>query len=386
MKRVLIYFIILISFPACTKDDVSEKQLDYYIKYYGNFLQDNAYSVQESGDGGLVFTGSVEHLTTGKDIVLIKTDQYGNQVEWSPKYFGFGFDDEGYSIEILEDGYLIAGTATNSDGIKDAIVIKTDLQGNKIGKEFIYGGSNDHFAMDVAKRSTNGYIVVGYSENPAGGNKSFFVITLDEELNNTGITTSLSRGEEFLRIIRNSEKEYMALGNQFNSDNESQFIIAKLNETGNIFDLVFLGSLNVSEVLSDISAPNDSTVYMFGSVREEENAETRLILKKIVNLEERWTRIITGSGNLTAKAITHKEDGSIIIAADKAYQGDKNIIIYFLDDAGNIIDSKEYGGTGDQTVEDILLSEDNLIILGGNAYEQNRMISVIKTDSKGQIW
>lgn len=385
MKKVSVYFLMMFIFFACSKEEVSELQSDYFIKFYGNFLQDNGYAVQETEDGGLIITGTVERLSTGKDIVLIKTDAYGNQADWSPKYFGNGSDDEGYSVVTTEDGYLIAGTITN-EGSKDAILIQTDLQGNKLGDEFIYDGSEDHYAVDIEERSQGGHMVVGYSINPNDGSRSFFVITLDEGLSNPKITTSSSSGEEFIKVIQNTETEYLALGNQYRANVESRFFVARLNEAGNIFDLAFLGSPGLSENLGDAVATNDSTLYLFGSVLEEGETESKLILKKVVNLRESWTRIITGSGSLEGKAITTGPNGELIIAADKTLAGDKNVLIYFLDEEGNVTDSREFGETGDQTVEDILYSQDNLIILGGNAYEQNRMISLIKTDQQGNIW
>ena len=376
---------MIIIFFACSKEDVSELQSDYFIKFYGNFLEDNGYAVRETGDGGLIITGTVERLSTGKDIVLIKTDAYGNQADWSPKYFGNGSDDEAYSVVTTEDGYLIAGTITN-EGNKDAILIQTDLQGNQVGDEFIYDGSEDQYAVDIEERSQGGHMVAGYSINPSDQSRSFFVITLDEGLTNPKITTSSSRGEEFIKVIRNTESEYLALGNQYRADGDSRFFIAKLNETGNIFDLAFISSPNSSIILGDAVATNDSTLYLYGTVLEEDEVESKLILKKVVNLQESWTRVITASGSLEGKAITTGNDGELIIAADKTQRGDKNILIYFLDEEGNVVNSREFGESGDQTVEDILHSQNNLIILGGNAYEQNRMISLIKTDPQGNIW
>ncbi|MFW5877528.1 MAG: hypothetical protein ACOCUP_00305, partial [bacterium] len=155
---------------------------------------------------------------------------------------------------------------------------------------------------------------------------------------------------------------------------------------GNIFDLAFIGSPNLREILGDAVVTNDSTLYLFGSVKENGENESRLILKKLVNLRERWTRIITASGSLEGKAITRGRDGELIVAANKTFEGDKNILIYFLDEEGNIIDSREFGETGDQTVEDILYTQSNLIILGANGFEENRMISLIKADQQGNIW
>ncbi|MFW5644900.1 MAG: hypothetical protein ACOCZL_03215, partial [Bacteroidota bacterium] len=215
MKKYYVFLLMIMLLNACSKEEVSEIQSDYFIKFYGNFLQDNGYAVQETQDGGFIITGSVEYDGTGKDIVLIKTDAYGNQADWSPKYFGGELDDEAYSVISTGDGYLIAGTFTNDRGSKDAVIIQTDLQGNQVGDEFIYDGPDENYAVNIEERSQGGYMVVGYSINSNDQSRSFFVITLDEGLDSPKITTSSSRGEEFIKVIQNSEKEYLALGNQF---------------------------------------------------------------------------------------------------------------------------------------------------------------------------
>jgi hypothetical protein len=384
MKKIFIYTLLFLLSYSCSKEEVSDLQSDYFIKFYGNFLQDNGYSVKETEDGGLVITGSIERLSTGKDIVLIKTDEYGNQADWSPVYFGTGRDDEGYAVEILEDGYLIAGSVTNDAGDKDAFFIETDLEGNATGNEFSYGGDGDQFPLSITERTSGGHMIVGYTNTPSSDSRSFFVVTLDDGLSNPRITRSSSRGQEFVKIIP-GDNEYLALGNQYRN-NSTEFFIVKLNETGNIFDLAFLGATNQHEILGDAVKVNDSTIFMLGTARNASDAEGRLLVKKVVNLKEEWTRIITGSGSFEGKSISATEDGNLIIAADKMLENDTNILIYFLDEDGNVLSSREYGETGDQTVEDIMYSGNKLVIVGGNAYEQNRMISLIKTDQNGNIW
>jgi len=388
MKRIFLFLSIIFLLMACTKEEVSDLQSDHFVKFYGSFLEDRAYDMEDSGDGNLIITGSLERLSTGKDIALIKVDEFGNQAEWSPKYFGSGYDDEGCCVKVLENGYLIAGYTTNDAGDKDAIIIKTDLQGNSTGEEFIYSNSGDEYAVDIELRPDGGFFIVGYSESLVSEEKSFFVVGLDDNLNNARITTSHSRGEEFLKIYNNGEGEYIALGNQYssNSAEESQFFLVKLNETGNIFDLAFLGSPTIKEVLTDAVAVDESTLYLLGTALEKDSTRSKIILKKVVDLKEQWTRFISASGSLEGKAIVLRDDGSLVLGADKVLDGDKNILVYFLDGEGNVTSSREYGETGDQTVEDRLYSDNQLIILGSNAHQENSMISLIKTDANGNLW
>lgn len=386
MIKVFFSLMVVLIFTGCSKEEISEQQSEYFIKFYGSYLENTGYDVKETSDGGLVIIGSEENESTGKDIVLMKVDEYGNQADWSPKYFGSGSDDEGYAIEVTESGYLIAGSITNNQGDKDAYLLRTNTQGNLIGQEYSYGGSDDDYAVSIENREDGGYMVVGYSEGVEAGSRNFFVISLNPDLSDPRVTTSQSDQEDLKKIIFSKEGEYIALGNQYlKSGVDTQLFIAKLNETGNIFDLAFLGSPLLKETMTDAVASNNSSIYLVGT-SSESGGNNNIILKKIVDLKEEWTRTISGTGNLEGKAITLKNDGSIVIAADKTSGSDKNIVVYFLDSEGNVEDSKEYGGTGIQVAEDVLITGTHLIILGKNTHQQNSMISLIKADENGNIW
>lgn len=350
-------------------------------------MEDVGYDIQETEDGGLVIVGSAQRENTGKDIVLIKVDEYGNQADWSPKYFGSGGDDEGFAVKVLNDGYIIAGTISDNDGNKDAYVIRTNSQGNIVGQEYFYRTEDDDLAVSIESREDGGYVVVGYSENPSGLSRNFFVISLNPDLSNPRVTASQSNQEDLQKVIFNRQDEYFALGNQYlNSSADTQLFIAKLNETGNIFDLAFIGSPSLIEVLTDAVSPVESTIYLVGSVREGLNATSSIILKKVVDMREQWSRTISGTGDLEGKAIAVKQNGDLVIVGDKSFGNDKNIILYLMDSEGNIEDTREYGSTGDQVAEDVLVSGQNLVILGRNVDQANTMISIIKTDENGNIW
>ena len=199
MKKVFISLFVTLLIAGCAKEEVSVTQSEYFIKFYGSYLENTGYDVKETSDGGLVIVGSEERESTGKDIVLMKVDEYGNQAEWSPKYFGGGSDDEGYAVEVTDNGFLIAGSITNNEGDRDAYLIRTNSQGNMIGQEYTYGESDDEYAVSIENREDGGYMVVGYSEGATENSRNFFVISLDPDLSDPRVTTSKSNQEKILQ-------------------------------------------------------------------------------------------------------------------------------------------------------------------------------------------
>ncbi len=70
---------------------------------------DQAYSIQQTSDGGYIVAGYTESFGAGDcDAWVIKLDANGN-VQWQKTYGGRS-DDEAYSIQQTSDGgYIVAG-------------------------------------------------------------------------------------------------------------------------------------------------------------------------------------------------------------------------------------------------------------------------------------
>jgi len=101
----------------------------YFAKTYGGTMEDYAYSVQQTSDGGYIVAGQTSSFGAGlDDIFLIKTDANGN-VQWAKTYGGIHGDYASSVQQTSDGGYIVAG-ATGSFGASDIFLIKTDEDGN----------------------------------------------------------------------------------------------------------------------------------------------------------------------------------------------------------------------------------------------------------------
>ncbi len=156
------------------KTDASENK--EWEKTFGGSGWDNAYSVQQTTDGGYIIAGTTDSYGAGlEDVYLIKTDASGNK-EWE-KTIGGGSSDFAYSVQqTTGGGYIIAGaTDSYGAGSRDVYLIKTDASGNEEWEKTI-GGSSSDFADSVEQTTDGGYIIAGITDSyGAGGGDVYFV-------------------------------------------------------------------------------------------------------------------------------------------------------------------------------------------------------------------
>ncbi|MBI4980591.1 hypothetical protein HZC30_03485 [Candidatus Woesearchaeota archaeon] len=155
-------------------------------KTFGDFYNENAYSIQQTSDGGYIVVGDTGSFgvspytakelgqSAPEDVYLVKTDANGNE-QWN-KVFGGKYVDVGYSVQQSSDGgYIIAGFTVQNNrtepyiyngywggqGVADAYLIKTDSDGNKLWEKTFGENYTDEVAFSVQQTSDGGYILTG---------------------------------------------------------------------------------------------------------------------------------------------------------------------------------------------------------------------------------
>ena len=138
----------------------SDGSIDWWNSY-GGANDDRARSIQQTSDGGFIVAGETNSFGAGDlDIWVLKLDASG-AVTWQ-KTYGATLDDAAYSVQQTSDGgYIIAGGATPAGAfLNDVFLLKLDTSGNVVWQN-TYGGANDDVAYSVQQTSDGGYIVAG---------------------------------------------------------------------------------------------------------------------------------------------------------------------------------------------------------------------------------
>ena len=389
LRYILLFFLLL---SACQKEG-PVSPVNHYIKFYGSYLEDNGYDMQPTSDGGYVIIGSSNRQDTGRDIVLIRVDKYGNQVSWSPKYFGGNGDDAGFSVKVLDDGgFIIAGYVTDmqAKANKNAVLIRTDSQGELVWQHE-FGGDADDEAKSVVVKQGGGFILAGYTENRQQM-KQIYLLNVDQDGNMVSSTTRPVTGEELSSIIELSDGNFLVAGTKYITTHigsllETQILVLVLNQVGNDLDNYSFGESGVNEMVANTFPSSDGTFFLVGTLASLDGSQKSILIKKLARRKIIWEKTIkASSGSLEGKAICETEDGSLILVADKTVSATKNIELYFLNSQGDLQNTREFGASGEQTAEALSYLNGNIVILGKNTQDIRSMITLIKTDRKGDLW
>ncbi|RDC64876.1 T9SS type A sorting domain-containing protein [Adhaeribacter pallidiroseus] len=155
---------------------------------YGGTGNEGLLAVQKTADGGYLAAGYTNSGVSGdktqpsrgkNDYWLVKTNAAG-QKQWDKRFGGSDHDYLNRVIQTPDGSFLLAGSSFSgqggdksqpSRGGRDYWIIKISSAGVKLW-DMRFGGSGDDELKKVVQLATGEYILAGYSNSPADGDKS----------------------------------------------------------------------------------------------------------------------------------------------------------------------------------------------------------------------
>lgn len=147
-------------------------------KTYGGRYGEEAFSIQQTTDGGYIIVGEKDPYGGGVfDVYLLKTDKNGDTL-WTKTYGGEDVDVGNSVTQTSDGGYIIAGWTDSFDAIAgDIYLIKTDDQGDTLWT-YVYGGRSNDIGYTALETSDGGYIIAGHSVSFGAGGADIFLMKL----------------------------------------------------------------------------------------------------------------------------------------------------------------------------------------------------------------
>jgi hypothetical protein len=356
-----------------------------FAKSYGGAYEDDANSVQQTSDGGYIVAGYTESFGAGGDIFLIKTDASGNVI-WAKTYGGTGYE-EAFSVQQTSDGgYILAGY-TGSWPYYDIFLIKTDANGN-VQWAKTYGGTGSDYASSVQQTSDGGYIVAGWTYSWDG----ILLIKTDANGDIQWAKTYGGTGSDYASSVQQtSDGGYIVAGwtNSFGAGNYDIFLI-KTDANGNIIWAKTYGGISY-DWASSVQQTSDGGYIVAGWTNSFGAGNWDVFLVKTdANGNLQWAKTYGGTRDDWASSVQQTSDGGYIVAGFTYSFGVDwyNIFLIKTDANGNIIWAKAYGGPDYHQDFSAQQTSDGGYIVAGRTYSSvvgSEEVLLVKTDANGNI-
>lgn len=301
---------------------------------------DRANMLVESSDYGIIIIGNtVSNINGSKDILILKTNQSGH-VEWYNNY-GNDEDQEAHYIYLLNDnGYIICGQSIEQNtGFNMLLLMKVDFDGNKVWSK-TYGGNGDDFGYSVIEENDGSLLVTGMTKSSGDLNGDAWLLKVDSSGNENWRKTYGGTDIDLSRHLISTIDGYIMIGNttSYGSGNNDVFVI-KVDLQGN----------------------------------------------------QQWSNTFGGTGtDIGRKIINCSNDGYALIGYTDSFgegNGFNNWLIK-IDESGNLIWDKTFGGDGNDRALSGCKTSDNGFILSGFSYSNSNNLSnvyIVKTDESGNV-
>lgn len=368
MSRIL--SIVLFLFLSAIGKSYSQ-QIDW-LKCYGGSEQDDAFAIKNTFDNGLIVVGSTMSgdgdVSTNygqTDCWIVKLDTNG-EIQWEKNYGGSG-TETAYTIQPTSDnGYIFAGATDSNDGdvagqhgYYDVWVVKIDSAGNIMWQNCL-GGSDRESAYSVIECIDRGFILAGYTLSDDGnisnhiGDLDAWVIKLDVTGNLEWEKTFGSTIREYANvIIQTPDKGYLMGGTQ--------------------------------RIINDSTACDDAWIVKMDSLG---------------NLE--WERTYGGKWDEGINSLIQTDNNKYVFAASASSKdgdvtgnhGSSDFWIVGIDNSGNLLWQKCFGGSSVDVPRHISLTEDKGFIICGNTWSNDGDVNglsgfidawIIRTDSLANL-
>lgn len=336
----LLSFILTALSFSCVKNTIQPPSdaNDNYEKTFGGIEEDYANDIVEINNQLYIFGTSKSYGDIDGDHYLLKIDLNGNMIY--QKTFGGNNIEEGDAFIKTNDGnLLLVGTTESSGaGLKDIHVLKVDTNGNIIWQN-TYGGALNDIARDVIEMSNSEFCIVGNTESFGNGAKDIYMVWLDQN-------------GSFLR---------QAVHGQIDID----------------------GATEIVEI------PNQELmIYGFTRNYGATSRDLYLIRTNAVG-DSLWSKRYGGNDYEESQAFAKtNDDGYVLCGHSASIDPDHNIIAIRLDNNGNEIWSKNFGGTQHDGGEALLIDQSNRYVFIGRTMsfgQGKRDTYMVITNSDGVI-
>jgi PKD repeat protein len=343
---------------------------------------------------GLTVTGSNDEVSSITREIIVQQSE-PPIMRWN-KTFGGGGDDRVYSLEYTSDGgYILAGSSRFFIGKRidtDAMLVKTDLNGNMQWQRTI--GGDDHDTVDSIQQTHDGdYIMVGTTESYGFGTIDLWLVKTDakgiEQWNRTFGSGDIDEDISFLQTL---DGGYIMVGMTRSYVTGSYDIWMMKTDAKGIeqWNRTF-GGEDYDDTAPSVLQASDGGYIIAGDTESYgAGSDDFWLLKTDPEGTEQWNRTFGGDSFEWLNSFQQTFDDGYILGGDTRSFGTGSFDFWLVKTDNNGIElwNRTFGSDDHDTVYSVQQTPDGgFILLGVTGSYDSYDCWLVKTDSKGEeMW
>jgi hypothetical protein len=365
-----------------------------FQKTFGGINNDEGYSVQQTTDDGYVIAGRTNSFGAGNySVYLIKTNANGDTL-WT-KTFGGGNVEDAFSVQQTTDGgYVITGdTKSSGAGDYDVYLIKTDANGATVWTK-TFGGSNTDWGNSVQQTSDGGFIITGVTFSFGPGDSNVYLIKTNAN-GDTLWTKTIGRSYPATSwgnsVQQTNDGGYIIAGQtKGGAGGEYQLYLIKTNTNGDTLWTKILGA-QWYLIGYSVKQTSDNGYIIAGEINNYDPSGTNTYLLKTNNSGDPvWSKMIGGNDFDWGSSVDQTTDGGYVIAGATRSFGAGEFDVYLLktNNNGDTLWTKTFGGNYSESGNSVQQTSDGGYVIAGvtNSFGAgNSDVYLIKTDANGVV-
>jgi len=338
---------------------------------------------------------------------------YAQKVSWQ-KNIGSNTQDFLSGLVITIDGqYLVSGssiqknqnpTGNNQNKGYDYHILKLDQQGQKVWEKYFAGNQHDYLSSTVSTRE-GGFLLAGTSysslaldkKDKSNGSSDIWLIKIDENGEEEWQKTIGTKYSEEARSVTQTTDEGFIVAGSTNHPKlgygSKDVFVTKLDKTGKMISQLILGGKGLDEVEKVIPTKDGGAllgIYSRSGIYEGQS-KSKINSKDLNSTLSNTNNSESSSNNPsnTSESNSNKQNSESydVHFYAKAYgnYGEGDYWIVKLDKNGNVQWEKNYGGSEDDHIRTIALTDSGYII-GGESRSQTSGNKRAKLEEGTDLW
>ncbi len=357
----------------------------YYQNIFYSSVKAEITDVVATSDGGFILGGATVHDSTGYDAIIIKTN-FNGDTTWT-KIFSTGIDDRLLKlIQTIDGGYLF--TAEAYPPLGKILVVKTDSNGDSLWTKYISSIGGSYYSRSIIQCSDGGYL---FAMDCSTADNDAFFLKLDQNgdsLWNRHLSVPNYHTYAY-EAIQTSDGGYLFTGyGKGPITGTFDGYLIKTDANGDTIWTKGYGGFG-TEWLTCVKQTADGGYIACGKTSGigASYIDDYLLIKTDASGNMQWSKSYGDSLNDDVpNSIAITPDGGYFVCGWSLKNNIKDIYAIKTDAAGDLEWSMLYGGTGDEEALKGITTTDGGYLIVGRSTSFNGGIQngyAVKTESNG---